>query len=178
MLDGCTWQDDLGNHIDLTIICPRSVQRLVERAVTRWSWKGLAVDHEEFWHLTAGGYLEPVRALIHNRTTGLTSAERGCLEAAVVGAAPTQAKLVDVDLATCSLCTWCREEDGTEWHRICRCPGSLPWRRQFGFDQEQSEIMASTSPDRETRLCVTRAIPPDLRSDAPKPLMELDSRWT
>ena len=132
-LSATEWATDEDVVNDLKECCPKSVGLMVRQGVVRWTWRTLSFDHQELSHLQHGADMVPLRALVNGRATKVwTEANAGCLEAAIVDGAPTQAKLELIDVAVDDKCQWCLQECGDSLHRTWNCDGSLNFRQQYG----------------------------------------------
>ena len=172
------WVDDQGSSINLLECCPKSLTVLVERSVHRWTWRTWATDHPEFAHLSDGADLGPIVSLINRSPTDCWGpAEQGCLEAVLVGGAPSQQKLEAADMAIDDRCQWCHAEVGSYMHRHWRCDGTRAFRSQYGMPQAVSDAAANCNDQVDEVALFARALYPDLRCRAPKPSDELHIKW-
>ena len=102
---------------------------------------------------------------------------QGCLEAAVLDAAPTQERLEQLDLATESVCQWCHQARGTPMHRAWCCDGTRALRDLHGHESELLRAAAEAHEDADARALFSRALYPDLRTRAPPPTYREIIRW-
>ena len=79
-LSATEWITDLSVFIDLRLVCPKTVSKLVRAAVVRWTWRQLAKDRPDLAHLEGGAELKPIVDLLRSPPTPVwTRAMQGCL---------------------------------------------------------------------------------------------------
>ena len=172
------WVVDQGRLIDFEKVCPKTVTVLVERSVRRWTWRTFAQEHTDLAHLSKGADLRLIVNLLGKTPSsewGRT--EKGCLEALVVGAAPSQQQLELVDLVSDNRCQWCWEDVGSYLHRHWECEGSRAYRMQYGMPPDVADAATARTNSIEERALFERALFPDLRHRAPKPSLEQNIIW-
>jgi hypothetical protein len=176
-LDAKTWRDDLGTTIDLTQVCPKAVSELIARGVTRWTWRAVAKEHTVLAHLEKGADLKPIIELLRQTESATWgSVEKTCLEAAVIGAAPSQEVLEKMDMVDDDLCKWCSDETGSYLHRHWRCEGSRGFREEYNLPEDIVEAAQDCRDPGELAL-FERGLYPDQRHMAARPLVELQVQW-
>ena len=97
-----------------------SIAELVQRSVSRWTWREFALAHPRLAHLQHGAMLKPLQRLLRLRSkhwTGQTAA----LEAAVTRAMPCQQLLHAMGYVQDPLCLLCGREEGSYVHRWWSC---------------------------------------------------------
>ena len=95
VLSAVEWLDDRRRLVRLNEVCPRSLLKLVDAAVVRWTWRTLANDHPEMELLDNGADLGSLQKLlgIKGSCQAQQPSDWGCLHAACLEATVTGAAL-------------------------------------------------------------------------------------
>ena len=126
----CIWVDGHGRRIDLRSTCPRTVLRLLCRAIEHLQWR-LISRGQGLSHLAQGARLGPIRRLLSQEGAHWHAWERPKLFTAVTGGLWTEARLQECGYLGRGICLACGAEPGTARHLIWRCDATEAARTQW-----------------------------------------------
>ena len=136
---------DGDRNIDMRYVCPKDVQKTLLLQARTVYWKKWAAKHEHE-ELKEGVWLEPALALLRKKTKGeWTEKHRNVARKLVLEGGWVQKRLFDIGWSDESKCQACHKEEGTEKHRLDRCPEWHELRREIPEAFRKWERKAKTS---------------------------------
>ena len=149
---GWTWpapqvfRTGAGVLLDLRSQAPMLVKDLAQKALERvvlQEWARRHLDGRSFMP-----FLEPLRALLNRKSNWSWGQQHKAALRAFVGEEyGTQAKLWKMDLVDDRICKACGLAEGTQHHRLCKCPAHDEARRVISEDHKAIHQSFVTSQD-------------------------------
>ena len=120
----------------MRFVCPRDVKKMLVQRARSVYWKKWAAKHEHE-ELKEGAWLEPAVALFRKKAKGVwIEKHRNVARKILLGGGWTPKRPFDMGWSDVSQCQACHMEQGTEKHRLYRCPEWHAVRRDILVHQE------------------------------------------
>ena len=106
--------------IDMRLVCPTDVKKMLVQTARSVYWKKWAAKHE-YDELKEGAWLEPRLALLRKKVReNWTEKHRDVARKIFLESGWTQKRLFDIGWSDTSQCQACKKEEGAEKHFIIR----------------------------------------------------------
>ena len=132
--------------IDMRLVCPKDVKKMLVQTIRSVYWKKRATKHE-YDELKEGAWLEPGLALLRKKAReNCPEKQRNVARKISLKGGWTQKRLFDIDWSDTRQCFQaCKKEEGTEKHRLFHCPEWYEFRREIPEVFRKLEQKARTS---------------------------------
>ena len=124
------WTAHRGVQLDLRKIGPRSLAIFIGEAVEAQQWR-LVGRTPGLEALASGGFIEPLRRILHKNGMAWGPAQRSKLRLAVTGAVWDQHRLWKEGMVEEPWCRACKAHAGTTRHMVWACDAAARERRQW-----------------------------------------------